>query len=227
MSTIKRVTLQTEIIEFIKEYIDKNNLKSGDRLPSQAELVDLLGVSRSSIREAIKTLEAKNSLEVINGKGVFVKDGSSNSISAQIEFGKEKESILELLEVRRILEKEIIRLVIQNATEEELEEINKILKVLMDKYHRGEKQNTEDRKFHMAIYNCCHNKIMKQLIHSINELLNKLWNFPLGMVDPFTETIPLHEELFIHIRKRNIKKAQAINDKIISMIWKDVKSANI
>ena len=121
MSTIKRVTLQTEIIEFIKEYIDKNNLKSGDRLPSQAELMELLGVSRSSVREAIKTLEAKNALEVINGKGVFVKDGSSNSISAQIEFGKEKESILELLEVRKVLEKEILRLVIQNATEEEVE----------------------------------------------------------------------------------------------------------
>ena len=121
MSTIKRVPLQSEIIEFIKQYIDKNNLRSGDRLPSQGELVELLGVSRSSIREAIKTLEAKDALEVVNGKGIFVKDGSSNSISAQIEFGKEKEAILELLEVRRILEKEIIRLVIQNATEEELD----------------------------------------------------------------------------------------------------------
>jgi hypothetical protein len=67
---------------------------------------------------------------------------------------------------------------------------------------------------------------MNQLIHSIDELLNKLWEFPLGMKDPFTETIPLHEELFINIRKRNVKKAQAVNDKIISMIYKDVKSAN-
>lgn len=226
MTTIKRVPLQSEIIEFIKQYIDKNNLKSGDRIPSQAELVELLGVSRSSIREAIKTLEAKNALEVVNGKGVYVKDGSSNTISAQIEFGKEQESILELLEVRRVLEKEIIRLVIQNASEEELDEIDKILKVLMAKYRRSEKQNMEDKKFHIAIYNCCHNKIMNQLIHSINELLNKLWNFPLGMKDPFTDTIPLHEELFINIRKRNIKKAQSINDKITSMIYKAVKSAN-
>lgn len=226
MSTIKRLPLQSEIIEFIKQYIEKNNLKNGDRLPSQSELIEILGVSRSSIREAIKTLEAKNVLEVANGKGIFVKDGSSNIISAEIEFGKEKESILELLEARRILEKEIIHLVIQNATEEELDEIEKILKVLMEKYHRGEKQNIEDRQFHIAINNSCHNRIMNQLIDSINELLNKLWEFPLGMKDPFTETIPLHEELFINIRKRNVKKAQAVNDKIISMIYKDVKSAN-
>lgn len=185
-----------------------------------------MGVSRSSIREAIKTLEAKNVLEVANGKGVFVKDGSSNTISAEIEFGKEKESILELLEARRILEKEIIHLVIQNATEEELDGIEEILKVLMEKYHRGVKQNVEDRQFHMAIYNSCHNRIMIQLIDSIDGLLNKLWEFPLGMKDPFTDTIPLHEDLFINIRKRNVKKAQAINDKIISMIYRDVKSAN-
>lgn len=226
MNVIKRVPLQSEIIEYIKQYIEKNNLRNGDKLPSQVELIKILGVSRSSIREAIKTLEAKNVLEVVNGRGVFVKDGSLNAISAEIEFGREKESLLELLEVRRVLEKEIIHLVIQNATEEELDEIEKILKVIMDKYHRGERQNIEDKQFHIAIHNSCHNRIMKQLINSIDELLNKLWEFPLGMKDPFTDTMPLHEELFKNIRERNVKKAQAINDKIIGMIYKDVKSAN-
>ena len=224
MSYIKRLSLQSEIIQYIKQYIDSNNLKSGDRLPSQAEFMELLGVSRSSIREAIKTLEAKNILEVENGKGIFVKVESTNTISAQIELGKEKESILELLEARKILEREIIHLVIQNATEEELDEIEKILKVIMEKYNRGEKQNVEDRQFHLAIYNSCHNRIMNQLILSIDSLLKKLFEFPLGMEDPFTETMPLHQELFDSIRKRNVKGAQSINDRIINMMYKDIKS---
>lgn len=224
MSYLKRLPLQSEIIQYIKQYIDDNNLKSGDRLPSQAELMELIGVSRSSIREAIKTLEAKDILEVKNGKGIFVKDESANTISAQIELGKEKETILELLEARKILEREIIHLVIQNATEEELDEIEKILKVIMDKYNRGEKQNIEDRQFHLAIYNACHNRIMNQLILSIDNLLKKLWEFPLGMEDPFTETMPLHRDLFNSIRKRNVKSAVSINDKIINMMYRDVKS---
>lgn len=225
MSSIKRMPLQSEIIEFVKQYIDKNKLKSGDKLPSQAELVNMLGVSKSSLREAIKTLEAKNILEVLNGKGIYVKDSSPNIISAQIEFRKEKESFLELLEARRILEREILHLVIQNATEDELNEVEEILKILMDKFNKGEKQNAEDRQFHLAIYNCCHNRVMNSLILSVYGLLQKIWDYPLGMNDPFTETIPLHEELFNSIRKRNVKKAQAINDKIINMLCKDVMSA--
>lgn len=225
MSSIKRLPLQSEIIEFIKQYIEKNDLKSGDKLPSQAELMNLLGVSRSSLREAIKTLEAKNILAVVNGKGIFVRDGSPNIISAQVEFRKEKESILELLEARRLLEREIIHLVIQNASEKELDEIESILKIVMDKYRRGEKQNAEDWQFHLAIYNCCHNRIMNQLILSIDGLLKKLWDFPLGMEDPFTDTMPLHEELFGGIRKRDVRKAQAVNDKIIHMVYEAVKNA--
>jgi DNA-binding FadR family transcriptional regulator len=224
MSYIKRLPLQSEIIQYIKQYIESNNLKSGDRLPSQAELMEVLGVSRSSIREAIKTLEAKDILDVKNGKGIFVKVESTNTISAQIEFGKEKETFLELLEARKILEKEIIHLVVQNATEEELDEIDKILKVIMEKYNRGEKQNVEDRQFHLAIYNSCHNRIMNQLILSIDSLLQKLFEFPLGMEDPFTETMPLHQELFDNIRERNVKGAQSINDKIINMMYQDIKS---
>lgn len=225
MRPIKRTQLQSQIIEFIKQYIDENKLKSGDRLPSQEELINLMGVSRSSLREAIKTLEAKDILEVLNGKGIFIKNGSTNIISAQIEFRKEKESILELLEARRILEREIIHLVILNATEEELDEIGKILKVIMDKYHKGEKQNNSDKKFHLEIYNSCHNRIMNQLILSIYNLLENLWDFPLGMKDPFTKTMPLHEELYNCIRKRNVKKAQHINDKLIAMLCEDIKNA--
>ncbi len=227
MTLIKRVPLQSEIIEFIKNYVEENNLKSGDRLPSQNELIEMLGVSRTSLREAVKTLEAKNFLEVLNGKGIFLKNASSDILYTQIEFKKEKESILELLEVRRIIEKEIMSLIVKNATEEELDEIEKILNVVMDKYNKGEKQNKEDKEFHLAIYKFCHNKIMYQLIFSIEDMLSKLWNFPLGLEDPFIDTIPLHKELFDNIRKRDIKKAQAVNDKILNMMCDEVKKAEL
>lgn len=227
MTLIKRVPLQSEIIEFIKNYVEENNLKSGDRLPSQNELIEMLGVSRTSLREAVKTLEAKNFLEVLNGKGIFLKNASSDILYTQIEFKKEKESILELLEVRRIIEKEIMSLIVKNATEEELDEIEKILNVVMDKYNKGEKQNKEDKEFHLAIYKFCHNKIMYQLIFSIEDMLSKLWNFPLGLEDPFIDTIPLHKELFDNIRKRDVKKAQAVNDKILNMMCDEVKKAEL
>ncbi len=225
LKNIKRVPLQSEIIEAIKQYIEQNNLKNGDKLPSQGQLVEMLGVSRSSLREAVKVLETKNIVETVNGKGIYVRNGSPNIIQAQIEFRKEKESILELLEARKILEREILHLVIQHATQEELDNIEKILNVVLEKYNNGDKQNNEDRQFHYAIYNSCHNRIMQQLILSINNLLSELWEFPLGMEEPFTDTIPLHKDLFECLRNRNLKKAITINEKIISMVIKEVKAA--
>ena len=73
MGTIKRTQLQSEIIEFIKQYIDEHNLKIGDRLPSQEELINLMGVSRSSLREAIKTLEAKEIQRLLMAKEFMLK----------------------------------------------------------------------------------------------------------------------------------------------------------
>ena len=94
----------------------------------------------------------------------------------------------------------------------------------MDKYRNGQDQNAEDRAFHKAIYSSCHNNIMKQLIYSIESMLQKFWSYPLGMDDPFLDSMPFHEELFKAIKDRNVKKAQEINDKILDIVWNDIDS---
>lgn len=222
INKIVRVPLQSEIIKFIQEYIQDEGLAAGDKLPSQAELLDMIGVSRTSLREAIKTLEAKNVIEVQNGKGIYVKDNDSNVMNSYLNFVKEKETLLETVEARKILEKEILKLVIRNITDEELDKLGTVVKTLMDKYHRGERQTEDDREFHYLIYEYSHNKIMKQLILSISDYMNKFWEFPLNMDDPFIETIPLHEELYKAIYKKDVKKALEINEQIINSIYKDI-----
>ncbi|GAA4652987.1 FadR/GntR family transcriptional regulator [Anaerocolumna aminovalerica] len=220
---INRTPLQSEIIKYIQEYIHDENLKAGDKLPSQSELMEMMGVSRTSLREAIKTLEAKEVLEVKNGKGIYVKHNDENVLMSQLNFLEEKESLLEVMEARRILEKEIIKLVVKNITDKELESLGEVVKVLMDKYHRGEKQNVEDKKFHYMIYESSHNRVMHRLILSISRSMDKLWDFPLNMKDPFTDTIPLHEELYKAICERDVKRALEINEHILGMMYQTIQ----
>jgi DNA-binding FadR family transcriptional regulator len=220
---INRTPLQSEIIKYIQEYIHDENLEAGDKLPSQSELMEMMGVSRTSLREAIKTLEAKDVLEVKNGKGVYVKHNDENVLMSQLNFLEEKESLLEVMEARRILEKEIIKLVVKNITDKELESLGEVVKVLMDKYHRGEKQNVEDKKFHYMIYEASHNRVMHRLILSISRSMDKLWDFPLNMKDPFTDTIPLHEELYKAICERDVKRALEINEHILGMMYQTIQ----
>ena len=194
MAKIQRVPLQYEIISYIENYIEENNLKAGDRLPSQAELLEMMGVSRTALREAIKTLEAKNVLEVKNGKGVYVKDDFQEALYNQVNFVKEQQSIVQMLEIRLVLEKEMLKLIVQNSTQEELDDLGEVVKVLMDKYHRGEKQNKEDEEFHRKLYKMCHHEVLEQLLNFLANQMRTLWNFPLELESPFTTTIPLHEE---------------------------------
>lgn len=225
MAKINRVHLQSEIIKFIQNYIVENSVKPGEKLPSQSDLVKMLGVSIPTLREALRSLEAKGILTIKNGKGIYVCEESINRISVEVEFSKEKESILEMLEARLLLEQEIIRLVIERATDKEIEEIGKVLELLMEKYYKNEKQNMIDKKFHHLFYEYCHNGVMQQLILSIEKLLDALWEFPLGLNSPFTETIPWHVDLYEYVKKRDIKKAQMINEKIIKRDMEEVKNA--
>lgn len=221
---IQRSSLQSEIIRYIKNYIKENDLKAGDKLPSQEEMMKMMGVSRTSLREAMKTMEARNILEARNGKGIYVSGQNDHSLLLLIDFAKEKERILEALEVRKILEREILRMVIHTITPEELEELGAIKHILMDKFHKGEQQTAEDKQFHYTIYRFSHNEVMYQLILSISSIMDQFWEFPLNMADPFLESLPLHEELYLAIAEKNVKKAQSINERLLDAIYRDIQN---
>lgn len=223
-SKIQRTSLQSEIIRYIQNYIEDNGLKAGDKLPSQEQLIEMMGVSRTSLREAMKTLEARGVLEARNGKGIYVSEGKDNAFLTLLDFTQEKEQLLDALEVRKLLEREILRMVIHKATAEEIDELGEITKVLMDKYHQRVQQTAEDKKFHYTIYRLSHNKVMYQLILSLSSVMDKFWEFPLNMEDPFLESLPLHEELYIAIREKKVKKAQAINERLLDAIYRDIQN---
>lgn len=218
----KKSTLQSEIIRFIQDYITEQGLQQGDKLPSQEQLIGMMGVSRTSLREAVKTLEAKGVVRVLNGKGIYYAGNQNDALQVTLDMTEQKESLLELVDIRRALEREILRLAIQKVTDRELQELGRIKDVLMAKYYRGEPQAEEDRQFHCMIYGFAHNRTMEKLITDILEGFEIFWNHPLDMKDPFTETIPLHEDLYKAILQRNTRLAQTINDEILDRVRRDI-----
>ena len=135
-----------------------------------------------------------------------------------LNFTKEKQNVLDVLEVRRILEKEIIRLVIHRATEEELDDLGETTRLLMQLFHEGKQQNHVDHKFHNTIYRLAHNDALYQLITSLETTMVSFWEYPLDLEDPFLKSIPLHEKLYFAIREKNVKKAQSINEKLLDEV---------
>lgn len=228
LKPIKRASLQSEIIKYVSDYIQDHDLKPGDKLPSQGQFMEMMQVSRTALREAIKTLEARNVIEVQNGKGLYVGMGEEmpNAIEELLGFAQEKEQILEILEARKALEKEIIEMVIHKATEEELEELGELEEILMEKVRTGEVHTQEDKAFHYKLYSLCHNQVMKAMITFLNDYLGKFWEFPLDIEDPFVESMPYHATLYQAIRERNVAKALKENGRLLECIRKEISERN-
>lgn len=81
-----------------------------------------------------------------------------------------------------------------------------------------------DQKFHYTIYRLSHNQVMYQLILSISSVMDRFWQFPLNMADPFAESMPLHGQLYEAICEKDVKKAQTINEQLLDAIYRDIQN---
>lgn len=221
MEQIKKTYLQSEIIEAINKHIQVNNLKPGDKLPSQQKMTELLGVSRVSLREAMKTLEARNVIDIVNGKGIFYKGREQK----RGDLLTDKEMLLELLQVRLACEQEMIRLVVEFATDEEIESIGKAADTMMVKYDQGETIIPEDRNFHDLMYTASHNKLLQETIKFLGKTYDWIWQNPLGMGSYLNDTIPMHVEMYQYIKARDMKRAQMINKKMLEDTIRHIKNS--
>jgi len=153
-----------------KEYLPNN------KIPNERELAESLSVSRNSLREAIKSLEAKGVLIVKRGMGTYV---ASNPGISEDPFGLlktcDREKLLwNLFEVRLIFEPEVARLATERASDAEIEEIIACQGYGVELVNNGEDFSPADKKFHLAIAKAAHNEAMERFIPSIHESISEI-----------------------------------------------------
>jgi GntR family transcriptional regulator, transcriptional repressor for pyruvate dehydrogenase complex len=207
----------------IQQYIKEHRLKKGDRLPSVAQLTEKLNVSRSSLREGLRFLEAVGVLEVINGKGIYVKDYDSLRIEARIEVENEKNLLLQICEVRRALEGRAVELAAIRATNEEIALMEKYLTEAIRLKDLELDSSNEDWAFHRAIYQASHNPVLQSVVESVSETFNKLWSKPFGIDKIFEDTYPYHLTLLEAIKQKDPKSAAKEFNKIIDLVEQTIR----
>lgn len=152
-----------------------NKLKPGDMLPPERELVQRFGVSRSSIRDAIRSLEAVGLLEPRQGVGTVVRDLSDDAVLTPVAnvLLQKRKLIHELLEVRKIIEPPLARQAALHASAEQIAEMQAILSRQEEKIRRGELATEEDSTFHYTIALAADNSVMLKLVHVLMDLLRE------------------------------------------------------
>ena len=159
-----------EAIDKIKEMIVSGELGPGDRLPKEADLADRLGLSRNSLREAVKALSLIHVLDVRQGDGTYVTSLEPrlllDAISFVVEFHRD-DTVLEFLQVRRILEPAATAMAAQHMTDAEVEELRDIL-ALLDEKPTVEELVANDLEFHRRIAVGSGNTVLASLIDSLS-----------------------------------------------------------
>lgn len=147
--------------KILKMIDEENRFSVGDKLPNELELSVELGVSRSTLREAIKILTTNGVLEIRRGKGTFVTD---NTVIASNNFNDIATGLDDLFEMRLMFEPDCAFLAAQRATDEEIDIICYYGEEIEKKILSGEDRTFEEQKFHESIANATHNAFVKQFM---------------------------------------------------------------
>ena len=140
------------IVDRIKAQIKSGQLSPGDQLPAERELAEKMSVSRTSVREALRTLEIMGYIEIKAGEGVFVKQVTFDDLLEPImgALSVDKDLILDLLDVRDIIEVEMTKKAVMNASEEDLSRIENAIVNAEAEVQAGGVGLEGDNNFHAA-----------------------------------------------------------------------------
>ncbi len=145
--------LYRRIARQLSDLIASGEFAPGQRLPAERELAQQLGVSRPSVREALIALEIEGKVEVRVGTGVFVAPPRPLPVPAL----NEGEGPFELLRARSVVEGETAALAAKEGTPAEIAEIRAAVEELRRSQTGGQKTDSADRRFHVAIARATHN----------------------------------------------------------------------
>jgi|LSQX01.1.fsa_nt_gb DNA-binding FadR family transcriptional regulator len=165
---VGNVSLLRLTLEGIEEALLSRRLKPGDWLPSQGELCNMLGVSRSTIREALRMLEAIGIVKTVQGKGTYVLEKPSGENLNPLVFSLlvEGGSSEDIFEFRAVIEPALTVLAAQKATEEDFKQLRKLLtdfEESLEKNYPAEELAKRDIAFHEAIFACCRNPYLEKI----------------------------------------------------------------
>jgi GntR family transcriptional repressor for pyruvate dehydrogenase complex len=160
------------IVDQIKTLIRTNRLRPGDRLPSERELCERMGVSRVTVREALRILEAGGLVEIRVGArgGAFVTTPSSERLGAGLAdlINLAPVTAVEVTEARLVFELGIIPTIVERATDEDVEDLRRLTREHVTALRQGEYTMAKSAEFHVRLAACTHNSAIEMLVHSFH-----------------------------------------------------------
>ncbi|MCP4875618.1 MAG: FadR family transcriptional regulator [Gammaproteobacteria bacterium] len=225
-NAIVKASISKQIAEQLRDAIVAGQFKIGQRLPTEDELAQLYGVSRPSVREALKRLAAQNLVRAKRGPtgGNFVVQPSyedlaeSLSGAATLLVGMGALGIEEIIEARRTLQGSCMDLAVSNASETHIQNIETALQHQQDPEISDEAFCQADVAFHRALVDATANGMLRFVMYTVIEALIPVTNMVVTVVRERSEIIDLHEQMFNHLKQQDTAGLRANMDELLDYL---------
>ncbi len=161
-NAINRVSITDAVVDYIRKQIEVGVYPAGDKLPTEASLCRMFGVSRTSVREATRVLQTLGYITLIPGKGAFVADGRSSYMMPDNLYNVENAKFRDFMEVRMAIETLAIRLSVERATPQQIKELGRIHESFLQANKDQDRLQLImlDEQFHTKIIECTNNPLL-------------------------------------------------------------------
>ena len=206
-------------IENLTEAIERARLRRGDRLPSESELALALGISKPTLRQALRVLELSGLVTVRRGKGggiVVASDLVPSALSTAVAV--EEGAVIDALRARRVLERAVALEALERATDADLAELERTIDLL--ERHLGERSSVmrADAMFHRAMVRACHNATIQAAMNVLARSLAPIRDAYSGGVERDRDTLDVHRRQLDALRRRDRDELERVLDEHLRML---------
>ena len=212
--SIRTPRISLEIVEQIQEAIFRGDFAAGDRLPPERELVQTFGVSKVTVREALRILETYGLISIRPGAsgGAFVNERTSQPVSRAVynQLQLEGFSISQLYTARILFEPAVAELACQSANDEDLRELEASVERTRQLVAEGQKTSPESQEFHSILIRSAKNPVIQIILSSLLDLIKLSRALVPSTPEISKMVLDDHEAIVEAMRQRDAAKVKAL-----------------
>ncbi len=213
MDKLEKTSLSDAVTDWIISQIRKGQYRAGDRLPTERELAEQLGVGRTSVREGLRFLEKLGILEIRQGTGTVVRSLSlgkvfEHLVPVQTIIDLPDRDVRDIMHVRRILEAESVQLAARHATERQLARLEELLDGMAASLKNPRDYLEMDLEFHVVVAKASSNPVLAQLINLIRDIYTRYFEIVLRDPEMNKTSLGFHRRLYAALRDHDADAAR-------------------
>jgi GntR family transcriptional repressor for pyruvate dehydrogenase complex len=207
---VRKKKAHEDIVKQIRSLVEKGKLKQGEKLPPERDLSEIFKVSRATVREAIFSLETMKLVRRRQGDGTYITAARGEDLVQPLALSlvHEKDDLIDIFSLRKLIEPEVARLASENAQPEDIQNLEKILGEQERGVNRKKNAVRIDAEFHHALAQTARNRIFERLLMAVMDLQAKTREQYLQTEERSRSSLTGHREILAAIRAGNGGKAR-------------------